>query len=160
MKAILTTILMLTQIGIAESSNSQDLHQIDFNGLRPYLNKKTDTIYIINFWATWCAPCLKELPELEKARKVYSKDKVQFIYVSLDFSSHIQKRLIPFINKHEIGGILFHLEEPNPNRWIDLVDPSWSGAIPATLFYRSEKRFFIEQPIDFETIIQTIEKLE
>lgn len=43
-----------------------DLEVYDFNGLEKLLNQKDDNIHVVNFWATWCAPCIKEMPHFEK----------------------------------------------------------------------------------------------
>ena len=59
-----------------ESTEASDIQSlpfdvVDFDGLKPYLNKKDDDVYVINFWATWCAPCVKELPYFEQLNKNY-----------------------------------------------------------------------------------------
>ncbi|MDD3892669.1 MAG: TlpA disulfide reductase family protein [Bacteroidales bacterium] len=118
---------------------------VDFSGVEPLLNIKSDTTYIINFWATWCAPCVNELPYFERIAEKYSHKKVQVILINLDFPSHYGSRLIPFINEHNIVSEVIMLDDPDANSWINEVDTNWSGSIPATLIYNDTKREFLKK---------------
>ena len=103
-----------------------------------------DTLYIINFWATWCAPCVKEIPFFEQSAKNFSDKKVKTIFVSLDFVKD-KERVMKFVENKKIKEDVFLLNAGNPNIWIDQVDPSWSGAIPATIFYKSGKKLYFRE---------------
>jgi len=109
------------------------------------LHENNDTTYVVNFWATWCGPCVKELPYFEDLNEVYKNDKVKIVLVSLDFENHIDKKLIPFLNKREIISDVVCLIDGKANKWIDKVDPAWSGAIPITLIYNNKERLFFEK---------------
>lgn len=102
-------------------------------------------IYIINFWATWCGPCVKELPYFEKLNDLYKDNNVKVVLVSLDFEKQIEKRLIPFLNKNAIQSDVVLLLDPKESEWIDRVDPNWSGAIPITLIKKGNDINFYEQ---------------
>jgi thiol-disulfide isomerase/thioredoxin len=117
----------------------------DFKKIEPFLHKENDTIYVVNFWATWCAPCVAELPVFEKLQWDYKEKKVKVILVSLDMAKDVQSKLIPFIIKKELKSKVIHLHDPDADSWINKVDPKWTGAIPATLIYGSGKRRFYEQ---------------
>ncbi|MBN2814780.1 MAG: redoxin domain-containing protein [Bacteroidales bacterium] len=121
-----------------------------------YLNRQTDTLYVINFWATWCGPCRKELPEFEKIHQNYASQKVKVLLVSLDFPNQLEKTLIPFIRTHHISAPVVLLNEPDADRWIDKVDPAWTGSLPATLFYRGKNRHFLEKELTYADINQLI----
>jgi len=95
--------------------------------------QKNDTTYVINFWATWCAPCVKELPYFEKLNQKYTDKKVKVILVSQDFSKQLEKKLKPFLEKNKLQSEVLVLIDPDANSWIDKVNPAWSGAIPATV---------------------------
>ncbi len=117
--------------------------------LQKYLNSSSDTTYIINFWATWCKPCIEELPNFEAIQQQYQSKPVQVVLVSMDFAKDFEKKVIPFVSRHKLKSTVFLLDEPDQNAWIDTVDPSWSGAIPATLFVNNSRkqRLFLEKPI-------------
>ncbi len=122
---------------------------VDFEGFKPSLTKENDTTYVINFWATWCAPCIKEIPYFEKLTADYANEKLSVILVNLDFPNHYDSRLIPFINDNNIKSKVIMLDDPNSNYWINEVDPTWTGAIPATLIYNSSKREFYEKEFTY-----------
>ena len=131
---------------------------VNFDQLRPRLSTGSDTLFLVNFWATWCVPCVKELPEFEKINEVYSDRKVKVLLVSLDNPRHMESRLLPFIDKHKLKSEIVLLDDTRSNRWIPLVDESWSGAIPATIVFTSEYRSFYEQVFtyaDLERIVNS-----
>lgn len=117
-----------------------------------YLKKKNDSIYVINFWATWCKPCVKELPAFEKIAADYASKKVKILLVSLDFSDKIEGQVIPFITKNKIQSEVVLLDDADANGWIPKVSPEWSGAIPATIIYNNNTRKFYEQSFTFEEL--------
>jgi thiol-disulfide isomerase/thioredoxin len=117
-------------------------------------------IRVFNFWATWCKPCVEELPYFLSLPDTINGKSAELILVSLDFKSHFAQRLIPFAQKHNINREIVLLDAGNPNKWIDKVDPDWSGAIPATLFIGEDVRLFREKSYDsMEEIMEDIRLL-
>ena len=116
-----------------------------FDDFEQVLTKDNDTTYLVNFWATWCVPCVKELPYFEAINEKYKDSKLEVVLVSLDFEKHIDSRLVPFLNKKKIGSEVKLLLDENETKWIDRVDPKWSGAIPITIVYNRENRDFYEK---------------
>jgi thiol-disulfide isomerase/thioredoxin len=133
-------------------SSFAQIKEYNYNQFEPLLHKQNDSVYVVNFWATWCAPCVKELPYFEKLNQKYKGEKVKVLLVSLDFARHKDSRLIPFIEKHNIQSEVVFLNDPNANAWIDKVDPNWSGAIPFTLIYSNNKRKGYEQSFTFDSL--------
>ena len=131
---------------------SQDVKVLDFEGLEPILSIRNDTTYIVNFWATWCIPCVKELPYFQKIDSKYKDDNVKVLLVSLDFLKHIDTRLKPFIEKHKISAEVILLNDPDANSWIDKVSPEWSGALPATVIYNRNFHAFYEKSFTYEEL--------
>jgi len=123
-----------------------------FAELQTLLTKNNDTTYVINFWATWCKPCVKELPAFEKLNAEYYENKVKVILVSLDFPQKLETQLIPYIEKYKIQSQVILLDDSDANSWIPKVSEEWSGAIPATLIYNGKKRLFYEQSFTFEEL--------
>lgn len=106
------------------------------------LNDKS-TIYVVNFWATWCAPCVKELPHFEKLNSENKNIKV--VLVSLDFKDQFESKLLPFLKKKNIKSQVVLLTDKDYNTWLPMVDKEWSGSIPATLIIKNEKKVFAER---------------
>jgi thiol-disulfide isomerase/thioredoxin len=104
-------------------------------------NQPNDTTYIVNFFASWCAPCVRELPEFMAFAEAYKTEKVQVIYVSLDSKKDAKKKLGPLSIKHNLGQNVYLLDETNANNWINQIDTAWRGDIPATLFVNHQKHF-------------------
>lgn len=131
--------------------------QLSFQEFEPLLHKQNDTVYVINFWATWCKPCIKELPDFEKLYEHYSDEKVKVYLVSLDFPKKHDELLIPFIEKNNIRSQVIHLTDTDANSWIDKVSPLWSGSIPATMIYKGNSAEFYETTLTFEELKNIVE---
>lgn len=119
------------------------------------LYQEGNKTYVVNFWATWCAPCIKELPYFETINK---NPNIDVLLVSLDFPQHKESRLLPFIAKHQLQSKVVHLDDTNENVWINAIDSNWSGAIPATIVYNSQKRGFYERSFtknELETLVKS-----
>lgn len=135
---------------IALSENSKDELEIyDFDGFKKFLNKNDDKIYVINFWATWCAPCVKELPYFEKLNAIYENKNVEVVLVSLDFPHLYESKLKPYIKNKNLKSKVVALDDPDMNSWIPLVSQEWSGSIPATVIYNKDKKQFYEQSFTY-----------
>lgn len=143
------TALAKTELAPADSLG---IPVYNFNELEPLLKKKDDKTYIINFWATWCAPCIKELPYFEKINQEGKAKNWKVILVSLDMPSMWKSKLIPFIRNKDIKSEVVVLDDPDQNSWIPKINKNWSGAIPATLIYNRNKRKFYEQTFTYETL--------
>ena len=139
----------------AEVNHSVDteisLEVYDFNGLEKFLSIKDDKTYVVNFWATWCAPCIKELPYFEQLNEEYSED-VEVILVSLDFPSKYESKLKPYIKKNNLQSKVVALNDVDSNTWIPKVDESWTGAIPATIIFNKNERKFYEKSFNYDEL--------
>lgn len=131
---------------------SVQVRSYDFNSFAPYLNRNDQFTYVINFWATWCLPCIKELPHFESLNQKYKDKNVKVILVSLDMPKKVESSLISFIKKKKLQSEVIHLDDPDANAWIEKVDKNWSGAIPATVIYNATTRKFYERSFTFEEL--------
>jgi thiol-disulfide isomerase/thioredoxin len=124
--------------------NNKELKVYDFEGLQSYFEKSNDTTYVINFWSTWCKPCVKELPHFEELASEMKGEKFKMILVSLDFPTVYENKLIAYLKQKGIESECVVLDDADANAWIPKVDSTWSGAIPATVIYRGENKLFHE----------------
>src|SRR5665213_2095598 len=113
------------------SDKNVPLTKID--SLLARMDNGADTTFVVNFWATWCVPCVHELHYFTELDSACAGKKIKVILVSNDFKNEIQTKLIPFIEKRKIKTEVLFLDETNDNEWIPKVDKQWQGNIPATL---------------------------
>ena len=140
--------LYLAALWLLASSHSlsaQDIPHIKAEQITRWKTADTDTVFVLNFWATWCGPCVAELKHFEKLTQKYAAQKVKVVLVSADFKRDVEKKLKPFVKRKKLKSQVVFMDEPTANKWIDLVSPDWSGTIPATLIVSKRKgyeRFF------------------
>jgi len=121
---------------------------IDVDTLVKIMHNPENGFRVINFWATWCKPCIEELSYFEALQDNPAFNEVDVILISLDFASDLDSRVLKFMEKNDIRSTVYLLDNTDYNSWIDKVDPSWSGAIPATLMIdgkSGETAFFEKQ---------------
>lgn len=124
----------------------------DFDEFEKLLKVRPHKTYVVNFWATWCKPCIKEIPEFEKLQKVYREQGVEVVLVSLDFPNKVDRQLLPYVEEQKLMSQVILLDDPNQNHWIPKVDKDWSGAIPATLIFNADRREFYEKSFTFMSL--------
>lgn len=144
--------------GKEQNKSENKIISYHFNKLEPLLHQQDDQVHVVNFWATWCAPCVEELPYFKELEQ---KKDVDLLLVSMDIPIMKETHLVPFVAKNDIQSQVILLDDPNSNVWIPKVDKSWDGAIPATLIYTSEKRKFYAHAFkDYDELLTEIEKFE
>ncbi len=126
--------ILLFSFAAIFSAQAQQVSVVKFDALESLLSKKSDKLLVINFWATWCGPCVKEMPYFETALDTYEED-MELYFISLDYADQIEK-VKNFVSKKSLDAKVMILDELDYNSWIDRVDPSWSGAIPQTNLHR------------------------
>ena len=150
MKIYFTLLIFLLA---ASSGFSQKIELLTVDHLNERIKQGKDTTYIVNFWATWCAPCIKELPHFERLQQEKRGEKLKVLLVSLDFKSKLEKSVIPFVKKRGLKNEVFLLNETDQQVYIDRIDKTWSGAIPATLFVKAKKRKFLEKEFSYPSLL-------
>lgn len=152
MKSILLYITLLLSL-FSYSQDFIDLDVRNFEALKTEFVPEKGQTLVINFWATWCGPCVKELPYFEEISKTYSQNDVEVVLVSLDFPQHYESKLKPFIKKYDIKSRVIALNDPDSNNWIPKVNDNWTGSIPATLIISNSKYKFYEQTFTKESLL-------
>lgn len=156
MKRIVPILLFFSCSGLS----AQNIPFIKADQIARWKNADSDTVYVLNFWATWCAPCVEELPSFEKLNKNYADKKVKVVLISTDFKRNVETGVKPFVKKKKIESQVVFMDEPNPNNYIDAVDSTWSGAIPATLIWSKKKGVsqFFEKKLTYNELEATVKK--
>ena len=145
-------IVLLALLSLFSIKGYSEIPVVDFRTFEPRLYNNNDTTYVINFWASWCAPCREEMPDFERLHQAYVSKKVKVVLVSLDMPNQIESRLIPYLAQDNITAETVLLDDPDFNSWIDKVDRTWSGGIPATLIYNQKNRIFLNRKTNFEEL--------
>ncbi len=129
MKKNVTLLLLFLTIGIC---SAQQVEVIKYDQLKSLMHAPNGKVKVINFWATWCAPCIKEMPQFVALQEKAGAE-LEIILISLDFAEKVDK-VSHFVERKGLKSKVYLLDETDYNTWIDKVDKNWSGAIPATIF--------------------------
>jgi thiol-disulfide isomerase/thioredoxin len=117
---------------------------VSFDNLKQETLKNNDTLYVVNFWATWCDPCVKEIPFFQAAYSKFASRKVKMVFVSLNSAKELAS-VQKFAEQKQLKPEVLVLNAGNPNNWINAIDSSWSGALPATVLYRHSKKLYFHE---------------
>jgi len=153
-------ILVLLVLLIAIEGKAQQAELIKLSQLQTLIEEKSDHIKVINFWATWCAPCVKELPLFESLNQNRKDAKVILVSMDIDLDPNPEK-VYKFVARKKVQSQVVILDERDPNSWINKIDKNWSGALPSTLFVNTAngKRKFVEKEMhagDLEKFIEEV----
>ena len=159
MKSNFIKILFLFVLISCENSSNNNIEIVDFNNLYSKIDLSVNTTYVINFWATWCSPCIKELPYFESINKQYQGKNVKVILVSLDFPSQIETKLKPYLKKNKIKSDVILLDDSKLNAWVPKVSEKWDGGIPATLIVNKSNYNFYPNPFEQDELLVEINKV-
>ncbi|MFN3840024.1 MAG: TlpA family protein disulfide reductase [Cyclobacteriaceae bacterium] len=148
-------------LALSLAANSQNVSIIKLPQLQQLMARKADHIQVINFWATWCAPCVKEIPLFEKLGQERPDVKITLVSMDLDLDPNPEK-VYRFVARKKLQSEVLILDEKDPNSYINQIDKNWSGAIPATIIINSRtgKRKFVEKELhegELEKLIAEVE---
>ncbi len=149
---------ILTVLG-AGSLHGQSVSLLKLSELEAKLQRGGDITFVVNFWATWCAPCIKELPHFQEIHDKYGSSGVKVLLISLDSRNTLETKVKPFVSRTGITADFFLLDEANQQEYIDRVDASWSGALPATLIINQRKgrKTFREGELSYSQLEEALE---
>jgi thiol-disulfide isomerase/thioredoxin len=119
--------------------NAQDIKPLhNIKELEAIKDSAKGSVLLLNFWASWCKPCVSEFPELVKLYNNYKDKGFQLIFISLDDVSDVDKSVKPFLKKQGVDFISYYNKFEKPEELIDYIDKNWQGAIPSTYIYDKE----------------------
>ncbi|WP_081148655.1 TlpA disulfide reductase family protein [Niastella vici] len=131
--------ILLTSMGF-----SQTIKKVKVTEVEDYI-KNSDHPIVLNCWATWCAPCVEEIPYFMETVKKYSDQKVELLLVSLDLPKSYPTQIQALIKKKNFEATYFWLNETNADYFCPKIDPKWDGTLPSTLFVNTKtgyRKFF------------------
>jgi thiol-disulfide isomerase/thioredoxin len=136
---------------------AQEVKLITVSQLESRFKQGKDTIYVVNFWATWCKPCVNELPEFEKFKSANKGKPVKVILISADLKSKLESGVKPFVKAHNLTGEIYLLNEA-PSSYNERISPDWSGALPGTLIVNSKtgKKTFHESAYTYDELVNAV----
>jgi thiol-disulfide isomerase/thioredoxin len=136
------------------SAQAQQIKTVTPQWIDEMNTSKSDTLYIVNFWATWCKPCVEELPYFEQLADSCANKKVKIYLVTTDMRKDIATRVTDFVKTKKLTQQVVFINEVNADKWINKVSEDWSGAIPATLMLKGDigYRHFKEGELTFEEL--------
>ena len=143
MKRLFVTIVVIV---VSCIGYAQDIKKVKITEVESFIaNSKTPLV--INFWATFCKPCMAEIPHFQKLAQKYKNKGLQVIFISLDMQDDYPGKVNAFIKKRKMS--TWWLDETNADYFCPKVDEKWSGAIPATVFVNNKNSYrrFIEEPL-------------
>ena len=157
---IKTLFLVLMLMGVTASAHAQAVPAYNAETLMKRVANGGDTLFVINFWATWCGPCIRELPEFQKLADRYEGKAVKILLVSLDFKNDYPEKIEKFIAKKKLAHEVLWLNETNANEFIPKIENEWQGSIPATLLLSPSKNYrrFYEGMVKSEQLSVLIDK--
>lgn len=142
---VFTFAILLT---ITFKGYSQEIQVVNYDQLDKIVKNAKDSVVVVNFWATWCKPCIEELPYFAEAGISSKNEPVKFLFVSMDFTSKKDKAEEVF-SRNKLPGKVVLLNE-DPNIWINKLNPQWGGDIPYT-FLQDKKGNRTHYPKTFAT---------
>lgn len=147
MKNIFIFLLISISLNVFAQKTISEPSLIQLEELKSIIEQKDDKLYVINFWATWCKPCIDELPGFLAVNEYYADDpNFKMILVSLDHKRQLNSKVKRFIKNHNIEvQVLVLDEERHASEWMPEFDDRWIGAIPATVFYKNGEKLFFKQ---------------
>ncbi|MCI0750839.1 MAG: TlpA family protein disulfide reductase [Flammeovirgaceae bacterium] len=157
MKRIFVVLLILITVGV----QAQKPETIKLKQLQQWMGEKTDRIKVLNFWATWCAPCIKEMPYFEKLNQENKEVDVMLVSMDLELDPNPEK-VYRFVDRKKLTSKVVLLDEKNPNSWIDKIEEQWQGSLPATIIInpKTGQRKFVGKELhegDLEKLIAEIQ---
>lgn len=146
--------MFLFAIITTATAKAQIISSWKITDVRNYIDK-SDSVLVVSFWATFCEPCMEEIPYLESISAKYKDQKVKVLLVSLDLHDFFPAKIEDIVKKNNYKSQVVWLNETNADYFCPMIDKSWSGAIPSTYIVNTKKGYkkFIEEqmkPEQFE----------
>jgi thiol-disulfide isomerase/thioredoxin len=132
----LLLLLALAACGPAEPESALELREADAETILTYIEDNPADFKVVNFWATWCGPCIKEFPDLMAVDSAMADRGVDVIFVSADFPEE-REQVLAFLERQGVDEVTF-LKNEADDPFISSFSPDWTGSLPATIVYNPD----------------------
>jgi len=152
------TLSVIVFFSIAAVANAQQAKSIKITDLEKTI-KESKTPLIVNFWATFCVPCLEEIPYFQEKAEQYKAENVSLVFVSLDMKEAYPVKVNEMAKRLKLVYPVVWLNETNADYFCPRVDTSWTGGMPSSLFVNNATGYhkFFEQPLSKDELEKQIQ---
>lgn len=140
-------------------SYGQHLESISWLSFKKHIDKNPDSVYVVNFWATWCKPCVQEMPDLWEETEKFKNKKVRLVPISLNFPEEAQTKVVPFIEKNFPEKKFYILNQILQSEDISGISSEWGGGIPFTMILYKGKKHTYERKLRKRELEEVLMKL-
>jgi len=147
-------------ITLSFSGTAQEIKKIKVKDLQAYIQESTHPL-IVNFWATYCSPCIEEIPYFQNAVSKNKDKDIELLLVSLDLPGYFPEKIAAFAQDKAFKSPIIWLNETNADYFCPMIDKRWSGGIPASLFVNNKTHFrkFFERQLTEPQLEETIKEM-
>ncbi|MCI0708413.1 MAG: TlpA family protein disulfide reductase [Ignavibacteriae bacterium] len=144
----------------AAGLQTQTVEVIDAQSVKQLVNERNGKVLFLNLWATWCAPCVEEFPDIVRLADEMPGE-VEFVAISFDYPDEVDSKILPFLQEHKVAFRVL-VAENDPDALINAIDPKWSGALPTTLIFDAsgKRRSFLVGQRSYEQFKKELEKAQ
>ena len=146
-------IFVIAFLFLAATIYSQQIRSVKVTELEKII-KESKKPLVIDFWATFCVPCLQEIPYFQEITEKYRSQEVSILLVSLDLKEYYPDSIIATVKKHKISQPVVWLNETNADYFCPKIDTTWTGGMPSSLFVNNATGYhkFFEEPLSKEKL--------
>lgn len=140
----------------AQDTEAPVVKKVTHDDAMAVLEQSDARLTVVNFWATWCVPCVEEFPAFTKLDRTLDDRGVDVMFISTDFPNE-KGKVVDFLAEHGVTGTSY-LKTGNSTEFVNNFSEDWSGAVPATFIYDGEGTLvdFWEGKASFEELKQRV----